>query len=857
MIQELYINNQLVDLLPNTRIILNKDFVDLQNPDARISDASLRLKLPKSKKNNIVFGHINAENIVDKFVRLEDFEALYLVNGVIIHNGTFRVLSVDEDGYSGVLLTGVASWSKLLVGKTLRDLKNDDLLTPWEVPFTGLLTGTTQYSLKWYIENGNYLNSDVTFPLISYGTFYSSFISNNRIDEIHNDTLALDNFPPSVYDLKIIKRIFQNIGWTVESSLFSNSEAQKVFIPYTASDRFQWNYGFLFGGQATGSTLSMVANDFFTNCDIKPKITFTNATVNEKTSRILYLKHPTFVNNPQQSFRQETFDAGNGNFTSQSYDLKVSENYSFDFEINNWRIDIEGRNKIRWQVAAGGSPITVCSLTPFAEATGKAVDPEIGQVRVGFCIYIDKPDNSGLPDILDNLNRYIYNFYWDDTNDFLQIDHPNVLAAYVPTTSGVSSSYFFPFNDQADIVVTGDTGLVNFTPYSTTLPFPPGSGGFNYTQDQFFSYTWTGNTRFEFRNVRLPAGYSIKALIFGANSRGTGGGSKIVVPQTCSSQVVNNVDAEKELEYGFSASSINFKFLGNSDNDDINLNISKNLPQIGQLDYIRQWINRYSLFIHTDYVNKKVVFEPYDTYFLPNDFTYDLSGKFDDNFFEPKSEPVVLPKIIQFFYNNDTSDALIGPDISYASVKIQNDNIYCEGNKDISTIFSATKLRQFTYNQSATSSITFEIPSIANIDRFSLSDLSSVQVNYANSPRILKLTGEYLKTSQGTDATLPILDTTVKILLSKFEENDPDKLSLSFYGDYGLYNKFYERYLNEISDSYIITMNCYITPTDWQNLTQNVPVIINGQAYIIYKIKNYDPLNNGKAQISFIRKYTN
>ena len=745
MIQELYINNQVVDLAPNNRIILNRDFIDLQNPDARISDASLRVKLPKSKRNNIIFGHINVENIKDKFVRFEDFDAIYKVDGVILHNGTFRVLAVDEDSYTGVLLSGVASWSKLLAGKSLRDLKNDDLVTPWSVPFTGLVSGSPQYSFAWYVNNPSFVNQDICFPLISYGTFYSQIIYDNKIDEIHADSLSLDNFPPAVYDLKIIKRIFQNIGWSVDSSLFSDQEAQKVYIPYTTNDKVQWNFGTLLDADASGSTQSYInnisASPYLSTSNILQTLLLPNTVVNQKLGDFNFINFPTFYNNPQQNFTNYNILGSSGVFTTQGFLTKITTEYSFDVKINNWMLDVFGKNSMYFSIFGGSNRFVI---SPFAEKISNPNSYDLGFVRAGFIVYIDTPFDTFLPDILDNVTTYVNNFYYDTTNSALEITHPNILAAYVPTTSGITNSYFFPYDSEGNIVVTGTTTLAQLNPCSIT---PTGST-FPIYDDRNYNYKWTGNTTFEFRNIKIPYGYVIKVFVFGS---GTDLLSKRT--QNVTGQFFGiNRPLSGECQYNFSASSINVNFFPNDLNDDSDLNISKNLPEIGQLDYIKSWINRYNLFIDTNYDEKKVTFEPYDSYFLPNDFYYDLSGKFNDNFFEPKSEPVVLPKIIQFYYNNNESDALIGADISYGSVKIQNDNVYCENNKDISNLFSSTKLREFNYrtSQNSTGKKLF-LPSICDTDRYSFSDLAQVELNYNNSTRLLKLTGEFAKDENGNN----------------------------------------------------------------------------------------------------------
>ncbi len=143
------------------------------------------------------------------------------------------------------------SWSTLLKGKNLNDLINRDG-SLWESPYIGTSGVTTDHSLAWYIRNANYDNSDICFPLISRGMFWHGATGDtSTINNIYSDSLIFQDIPPAVFHGKIVKKIFENIGWQVDGDLFGDEEYKRVILPYTTSDDYLWNWDSLVGPAAS------------------------------------------------------------------------------------------------------------------------------------------------------------------------------------------------------------------------------------------------------------------------------------------------------------------------------------------------------------------------------------------------------------------------------------------------------------------------------------------------------------------------------------------------------------------------------------------------------------------------------
>lgn len=909
----LYIDNQLVDLPPNESVKITRAFIDTQNPEGRNGDVSLPIKLPKTANNCRIFNNVQVENIQDKFVKTQEHLCRYHVSGDKILFGIIRILQITTKDFECTMASSNVAWSKLLNGLTLRDLKNDDNITPWSTPFFGLSGASTPYSINWYNENTTFSNSPIAFPLVSYGTFFSGE-QDAFVNGIWDDSLSLEDIPPSVYDLAIVRQIFRNLGWRIDSPVFANSEARNLVMPYTTTDRYEYNYGQIINAHASGNSMVYFGIPTVQNYDFNVEDTHTitsvypaNNGVNMyKRMGIGHIKFPTFIYNPHQNFKPLVGQTILGSTqqsasTGQTYQTPVSTQYNFDIDIRNWQLMVSGRTHYataptdaqlltyvqQAAIAAGQNPagasvypnITEAYLNTTAEAAcgiergiySREVclnAPTTDYMRAGFVIFLDDPTDVTRKDVIfREVCNYVYNVY---DGSPASITHNSVLAAYFPTHTG-STNYWQPYDSNANISVIDDltktfTTQISFPcnpgPYLIGQYFGPGIQQVFYpsitTTDLLYRYNFTGNTKFEFRDFEIPAGEQIKIMFVAPIYQ--------VKPGAASAPIT----LKDEVNSLFTCSYVDFNFdildeNGNSPNpnNDIDLNIAKNLPAIGQLEWIKTFIARNNLFITADVENKTLRLENFDDYFLPIDFAEDITEDIDNNFGAPATKPVQLPKNLFFRYENDTSDVLLYQDPDFANLQITSDNIYSENDKTINQLFSSTKTREFLVNSAynIVSLLPVTLPSIANEENYSNLDLTSVQWTFAYSPRILKLDGfatfDDLVGNPETPIYVDLGGYPYKIMKSRFEDTRPGRLNLRFDTDNGLYRTFYQRYLNNLDDSYILMLNSKINSARFNRLQPNVPVIVNGQSYILNLISNFDTINPGITKIELIKRFTN
>ena len=818
----LQINNQVADIgdVKSLNIKFNRQFIDLQNIDSKQGDYSFSIKLPKTKTNNIIFENINVQNVIDKFFRTEDYEYFLDVDGTQ-YTGVFKLLNIDEESYIGTLIGKNIAWAKLLSGKNLNDLTNADG-TAWSAPYIGS-SGSTTNSLRWYINNTDYTNSDIAFPLISRGMFWHGLSGSSLTwNEIFDDSLTFQDIPPAVYEGKIVKKIFENIGWSVDSDLFGNEEYQKIILPYTTADQYLFNWQNLIGASSSGGTGAPLG--IFTGY-------YNDYNRYGTTGSFNYIKAGLFeltdlrgiISNPYSQLRDYLF-------VTTQYKTKHREQYYVP-ALTQYNIDLTfDVNDIFLNGAFS------------AQTDGRMTSAK--EFKAGFFLYInDGTDINTMDVVRDTITQDINDYFYNQSPDASPTDGRIIfyydLVQKALFNYGGANNYSFyaqPYADaDAEIVITDNLHLT----YS-------GDGTFNHWNQFHVS----GRTNVSISGITLSPHWNIE-LMFGVQYDRDGG--------AYNSAGGNAHNESVSARTGYAEWSFSPSISGGTE-----LNIGANLPAISQLEFIKSFLNRHNCFISTNSNNKSVRFDTYDNYFLPLDYKIDLTEKLDLNNYSSSFKPALMPKNLYFKYTNDTNDILIGQDPDYGNIQLVNDNIYSQNDKQVTQLYSATKLRDFVYQTKFVS-----LPSICNdASIFENIDASQILWTFASSPRILKITE--LWNISGTPVTIKIDGQNCEVLQSVFEDHREDKLNLIFntitftdnsglhYG-YGLYNQYYERYLNSLSQSHILgAIDSNINGDDFNKLQPNVPVVVNGESYILNSIQGFDPINQGsKCKIELIKRFTN
>lgn len=772
----------------------NRVVTDMQNISESNGDFSLTLRLPKSDRNNIIFDHSQRMETIDKFVRDENYDARVETYGNNASDWLIKLQAITDDFYEIVMIGKNISWASLIEQKTLPELTNYDS-TPWTFPFIGASGNTVQYSHAWHVENDNYDTSDVAFPLIPRGHFYSPITGNTNVNYFYNNSLTISDIPPAPFELKIVKKIFEGIGWTVDGDVFTNTEHQKVVLPFTSGDYYQWNTNYLYNSESFGTIQKAGNYGSFPPIFTSPYQAFDDVHIKNYLSSsasnprivIKNLDQIFLVRDPINCLSEYSFtrpDTTVGQASNYKVPVDGKINIDIDISFNEDEFNYENQTTSNYNVAY----------------------PIFNNPRSGFFLYIHTDDVT-TKSIYEDIADYMFN-----TSSSASLSQTNIIYYFdcYQTAIYQTPTSFQPYNNNADISATWTIGATN----------------------SFLQIGLTGGSvHVEIRDLYVDNDMDLRLAW---------------VQPGISNQ---NFDSQVNI------TSTRWKFFGDTGDTTNGINISKSLPQVSQLDFIRSWVAKSKLFMTYSNDDKAIRFDTFDNFYLPQDFAYDITSKVDPNYGEPSTKPMNLPTNMYFKYSNDGGDVLVAQDMDYANLQISSNNIYTQGDQTISLLYSSTRLRNYTFIPSA---VTVNLPMIATEQDTSIGNLTEVSWNFnATVPRILK-TDDYLTDLTGGTVYMMVDGYLEKILLSRFDDDRPGRLSLKWDGNNGLYRYYYDRYLNQIEQSHILSVNTNINAYDFNRLQPNVPVKFMGQHYFLNKIQGFDPNNNAAvAKIELIKKFTN
>lgn len=220
---DIIVNGQMVDILDRSSINLRINNV-IYNPTeikSKQAEYSFSFNLPTTPNNNRIFDYANELSKLNKFKNIYNCEVY--VDGDLIFNGSLRISSIKK-GFYNVNLVSIKI-------NTLEDIFGDMTMNEidWKIPFESV------GSINTYNAD---LNSEVFFPLVSYGVFQKS-PSYSNFSDIENYTSKFvfdksnrwyyETFNPSMSLLGIVKRAFEQKGYKVEGNIFEDDIVNKLY----------------------------------------------------------------------------------------------------------------------------------------------------------------------------------------------------------------------------------------------------------------------------------------------------------------------------------------------------------------------------------------------------------------------------------------------------------------------------------------------------------------------------------------------------------------------------------------------------------------------------------------------------
>ena len=220
---DIIVNGQMVDILDRSSINLRINSV-IYNPTeikSKQAEYSFSFNLPTTPNNNRIFDYANELSKLNKFKNIYNCEVY--VDGDLIFNGSLRISSIKK-GFYNVNLVSIKI-------NTLEDIFGDMTMNEidWKIPFESV------GSINTYNAD---LDSEVFFPLVSYGVFQKSPSSSNFSDiENYTSKFVFDKsnrwyyetFNPSMSLLGIVRRAFEQKGYKVEGNIFEDDIVNKLY----------------------------------------------------------------------------------------------------------------------------------------------------------------------------------------------------------------------------------------------------------------------------------------------------------------------------------------------------------------------------------------------------------------------------------------------------------------------------------------------------------------------------------------------------------------------------------------------------------------------------------------------------
>jgi len=248
----LLLAGQPADLPPLVKglVRLTQASASLADVTARVGEYSFQLTLPSTRANDRIFGvnKLHPQGL-NKFGFYTDYSYELQVGGQVFA-GTFRLSSL-KNGYTGTLIGDGLSWALLLGDTKLTDLQ----FAP--VDYDGS-----------QLESILALDCDATdlqFPLVAYGNFFAPPETRTLPDGTTEEVpappsavltypLAVDDYPPSVYYVNVLRQIFASIGWQLRGRELDSDFWRAVVVSTAGADLgAAWNWGRLLQARATGA----------------------------------------------------------------------------------------------------------------------------------------------------------------------------------------------------------------------------------------------------------------------------------------------------------------------------------------------------------------------------------------------------------------------------------------------------------------------------------------------------------------------------------------------------------------------------------------------------------------------------
>ena len=221
---ELYINGGLMELESQDSLNLRINSV-LFNPTQttiKQGEYSYSFELPSTPNNDKILNYGNNLSKINKFHAR--YSSQVYADGKLIFDGSLTVQKYNTK--SKMYTCNLVNIKINTLDEIFGDMKMTDL--KWMVDFDGAPTIN---------EVNNDYSKDYFFPLVSYGVFQKNYVNKDEVGATYTSKFQLDkynkwwieSFYPSLNVVETMRKCFENKGYTVGGSVFSDPFIKDIF----------------------------------------------------------------------------------------------------------------------------------------------------------------------------------------------------------------------------------------------------------------------------------------------------------------------------------------------------------------------------------------------------------------------------------------------------------------------------------------------------------------------------------------------------------------------------------------------------------------------------------------------------
>ena len=890
-------------------------------------DFSTSFTLPKSK-NNVKSLRVTDEiSSINKFNRLKAYTAILYINGQQVFKGIATLKGINKNGYQIEMKGENVEWIQLLdniklnrLGYIQDPINPNTTIPTWLVPFKG---GETINQLN----DLNNQQTDIFFPTIVYNntpkTDYFDF-SSQDIFGIYSGTtqtspakdfpnilncqtgyfgqrqgLTFEDFPPAIYYSNLIKKCFAEIGWNVTGEIFNTDWFNRLYIPYTNTGFYKYNWktlGYLFANPQQRILPTEVVAGIMQQADLRqPLIQQLNTIIGGVTYSYAIQNIPYDDNIPNRIDDVANFKQ----FLVTDTEPQIRESSKAGYVCpadGRYRITV----KSKFKKELSKSPSAFNPLYDLAF---------VGSGQTGFgwddnILVVTRQNQNGDYPIVDNVFEFV-NLMTENTNllytrpsDIIMYVSPKRASELTPTDIKTAGSPLSNFVEEVSVIDYYHTILSDTLDLKSSESYCKATIEIDLLKNERIHWYW--HTMVQAKQLLTTEMVEFASLYS------------------------NDIDDNENV--------IQVEYLCGQED----LDIADNLPEITGKELISNFIRMFNLKPTVNIESKTVDLSSKSAYYTDRRSAFDITNRVDlsDGI---NIEPLNSPAILNIGYQNDEKDRLLFSDkalclgteqinSNFGNIQQrQNDNVYANGQLSSYNGFSATRFFNGTFSMvdindpsytttnplkvvlnassspvsyftqgveyrrkvndqyQALLSINPDLPSIQSEDSFNqirlqdleydydyklriLMNLGSVASFYNNQPSLGITNGHRIKINNPDFPRIYPFSNKfwIKPTISTFDvenfytgSNPSIESTTSLRYDNGNLRGLYDLYFDDVIDTYnrshLLELNVALRPYDWNQMQSNRLIKYKNDIYKLVSIKDYDPINANLAKVTLMK----